>query len=80
MGGSQISRAQGLRELMEAPEISQRFFNKAFVVVGYFAFLRRNPDAAYLHWIDVLNTTGDYREMIRGLIMSAEFRSRFGPM
>jgi hypothetical protein len=65
---------------MESAEISQRFYNKAFVVVGYFAFLRRNPDAAYLHWIEVLNTTGDYREMIRGFSQSPEFRSRFGPM
>jgi hypothetical protein len=80
LGTGQITRAQGLRELMEASEISQRFFNKAFVVVGYFAFLRRNPDIAYLHWINVLNTTGDYREMIRGLMQSPEYRLRFGPM
>jgi Domain of unknown function (DUF4214) len=65
---------------MEAPEMSQRFFNKAFVVVGYFAFLRRNPDLSYLQWINVLNTTGDYREMIRGLMKSSEYRLRFGPM
>jgi uncharacterized delta-60 repeat protein len=80
LSAGQITRGQALRELMEAPEISGRFFNKAFVVVGYFSFLRRNPDAAYLHWINVLNTTGDYREMIRGLMQSAEYRSRFGPV
>jgi uncharacterized protein (TIGR03118 family) len=78
LGANQITRGQGLRELMEAPEISQRFFNKAFVVIGYFSFLRRNPDAAYLHWINVLNTTGDYRAMIRGFLLSPEYRSRFG--
>jgi Bacterial Ig-like domain (group 3)/Calx-beta domain/MBG domain len=79
LAASQITRAQGLRALMEAPEISQRFFNKGFVVVGYFAFLRRNPDAAYLNWIRMLNTTGDYREMIRGFMQSPEYRLRFGP-
>jgi Calx-beta domain/Domain of unknown function (DUF4214) len=79
LSSGQITRAQALRELMEAPEISQRFFNKAFVVVGYFSFLRRNPDAAYLTWINILNTTGDYRQMIGGFILSAEYRSRFGP-
>ncbi|HEY6189226.1 MAG TPA: Calx-beta domain-containing protein [Pyrinomonadaceae bacterium] len=78
LGAGQINRAQGLRELMEAPEISQRFFNKAFVVVGYFALLRRNPDINYLHWIQMLNTTGDYREMIRGLMKAPEYRLRFG--
>jgi Calx-beta domain/Bacterial Ig domain len=78
LGSGQITRGQALRELMESPEVSQRFFNKAFVVVEYFSFLRRNPDAAYLHWINVLNTTGDYREMIRGFLQSAEYRFRFG--
>jgi Bacterial Ig-like domain (group 3)/Calx-beta domain/MBG domain len=80
LAASQMTRGQGLRKLMETPEVSRRFFNKAFVVVGYFSFLRRNPDAAYLHWINVLNTTGDYREMIRGLMRSPEYRLRFGPM
>ena len=80
LAAGQITRGQGLRELMEAPEMSQRFFNKAFVVVGYFSFLRRNPAAAYLQWLNVLNTTGDYREMIRGLMQSPEYRLRFGPM
>jgi hypothetical protein len=80
IGVNQITRGQAVRELVEAPEISQRFFNKAFVVVEYFSFLRRNPDAAYLHWINVLETTGDYREMIRGFLQSPEYRSRFGPM
>jgi hypothetical protein len=80
LGAGQITRGQALRELMEAPEISQRFFNKAFVVVGYFAFLRRNPDMAYIHWINMLNNTGDYREMIRGFLQSPEFRLRFGQM
>jgi uncharacterized delta-60 repeat protein len=78
LGSGQITRAQALRELMESPEVSQRFFNKAFVVVEYFGFLRRNPDAAYFNWINVLNTTGDYREMIRGFLQSAEYRFRFG--
>jgi uncharacterized delta-60 repeat protein len=80
LAAGQITRGQALRELMESGEVSQRFYNKAFVVVGYFSFLRRNPDAAYLQWINLLNTTGDYREVIRGLMQSPEFRSRFGPM
>jgi hypothetical protein len=28
----------------------------------------------------MLNTTGDYREMIRGFMQSPEYRLRFGPM
>jgi hypothetical protein len=80
LANSQIQRWDVLRRVVESPQASQKFFNKAFVVVGYFAFLRRNPDINYLHWIDVLNTTGDYREMIRGFIQSSEYRLRFGPI
>ncbi|HVG34685.1 MAG TPA: DUF4214 domain-containing protein, partial [Pyrinomonadaceae bacterium] len=68
-----------LRAIVEGPEVSSKFFNKAFVVIGYFAFLRRDPDAQYLVWLNTLNTTGDYREMIRGFLQSQEYRQRFGP-
>jgi hypothetical protein len=78
-GALAITRGQALRELLESPEISAHFFNEAFVVVGYFAYLRREPDAQYLVWLNTLNTTGDYREMIRGFIESQEYRHRFGP-
>jgi len=84
-GAHVITRGRALRELLETPEISQRFYNKAFVVVGYFAYLRRDPDAQYLVWLDLLNnppanrTYQDiYREMIRGFIQSQEYRARFG--
>jgi hypothetical protein len=84
-GALLITRGRALRELLESPEISQHFYNKAFVVVGYFAYLRRDPDAAYLVWLDLLNnppanrTYQDiYREMIRGFIESQEYRARFG--
>ncbi|HEX8145243.1 MAG TPA: SBBP repeat-containing protein, partial [Pyrinomonadaceae bacterium] len=80
LANSHIQRWDVLRIVANSPEVSQKFFNKAFVVVGYFAFLRRNPDINYLHWIDVLNTTREYREMIRGFIQSSEYRLRFGPI
>jgi uncharacterized repeat protein (TIGR01451 family) len=78
-GALQITRGQALRELLESPEISAKFFNEAFVVVGYFAYLRRDPDAQYLVWLNQLNTTGNYRDMIGGFIGSPEYRHRFGP-
>jgi hypothetical protein len=85
-GAHTITRGQALRELVESPEISQAFFNEAFVVIGYFAYLRRDPDAAYLVWIGKLNNPpagqsfeDTYREMIRGFIESNEYRARFGP-
>ena len=85
-GAHIITRGQALRELVDSPEIGQAYFNEAFVVVGYFGYLRRDPDALYLVWIDKLNNPpagqsfeDTYREMIRGFIESAEYRARFGP-
>jgi hypothetical protein len=75
-----------LRVVVERPEVSQKFFNKAFVVIGYFAYLRRDPDAQYLLWLDKLNNPPagktqreSYREMIGGFIFSQEYQRRFGP-
>ena len=36
-------------------------FNAAFVLMEYFGYLRRDPDAAgYQHWLDKLNLYGNY--------------------
>jgi len=73
------TRAQVLREIVEGSEVSQKYFNQAFVVMQYFGYLRRDPDVFYLDWIQVLNTTGDSRGMINGFVNSLEYRLRFGP-
>jgi Domain of unknown function (DUF4394)/Calx-beta domain len=72
------TRANVLREVAEGTEVSVKFFNKAFVVMEYFGYLRRNPDALFLNWINTLNTTGDYRSLVNGFVNSPEYRSRFG--
>jgi hypothetical protein len=59
----------------------QKEFNSAFVLMEYFAYLRRDPDAAgYQHWLDKLNLYGNYldAEMVRSFIASPEYRARFG--
>ena len=45
----------------------------------YFGYLRRDPDAMYLNWINVLNQGGDSRSMVDGFVNSTEYRLRFGP-
>ena len=79
LGNSTRTRAQVLREISESLEVQNKFFNEAFVVMQYFGYLRREPDAAYLQWITHLNTTGDFRSMINGFMNSLEYRARFGP-
>lgn len=71
------TRAQVLKAIVESQEVYQKYFNQAFVVMQYFGYLRRDPDALYLEWIKTLNQTGDYRIMINGFVNSLEYRNRF---
>jgi len=59
----------------------QKEFNAAFVLMEYFGYLHRDPDAAgYQHWLDKLNLYGNYidAEMVKSFINSPEYRARFG--
>jgi hypothetical protein len=75
-----LTRAQVLRQIAESPEVFNKYYNEAFVVMQYFGYLRRNPDALYLDWIKVLDANpADSRHMIGGFVNSSEYRNRFGP-
>ncbi|MCA1591813.1 MAG: DUF4214 domain-containing protein [Acidobacteria bacterium] len=84
-----LTRAQVLRAVSEDPDLSQREFNPAFVLMEYFGYLRRNPDDApdadfsgYFFWLNKLNSFGGNfinAEMVRAFITSGEYRARFGP-
>ncbi|HEX8337357.1 MAG TPA: hypothetical protein VF621_11550, partial [Pyrinomonadaceae bacterium] len=87
-GGAQ-GRAAALRSVAESRSVFQRQFNQAFVLMQYFGYLRRDPDAApdadfsgYQFWLDKLNEfNGDYirAEMVKAFITSLEYQQRFGP-
>ena len=79
LGNGTRTRAQVLREIAESTEVFNKYFNQAFVVMQYFGYLRRDPDASYLNWIQELDTTGNSRNMINGFVNSLEYRFRFGP-
>jgi len=67
-----------LREIAESTQVYNKYYNQAFVVMQYFGYLRRQPDALYLNWIAHLDATGNSRSMIDGFINSLEYRARFG--
>jgi hypothetical protein len=72
------TRAQVLRQIAESGEVYQKYYNQAFVVMEYFGYLRRDPDALYTNWISVLDANpGDSRHMVDGFVNSAEYRNRF---
>jgi uncharacterized delta-60 repeat protein len=72
------SRADVLRAVIESDQVSARYVNEAFIVMQYFGFLRRDPDAAYQSWINIFNQTDNYRLITTGFVNSAEYRQRFG--
>jgi Tol biopolymer transport system component len=83
------TRAQVLRAVAEDPDLQRQEFNKAFVLMQYFGYLRRNPDQApdvdfsgYNFWLQKLNQfNGNFinAEMVKAFIVSTEYRQRFGP-
>jgi hypothetical protein len=73
----EITRAGALRRIAESPEVDAKLFNEAFVVMMYFGYLHRDPDALYQTWVNKLNTTGNYRDMVFGFVYSPEYRDRY---
>jgi uncharacterized delta-60 repeat protein len=77
------SRSLVVRELAANAAFSNAVYNESFVLMEYFAYLRRNPDpAGYDFWLNVLNTgdPGNYRGMVCSFITSAEYQRRFSPV
>ena len=79
LNNSTLTRAQVLRQIVESPEVTTRYNHQAYAVMEYFGYLRRQPDAFYLAWIQVLDQTNDPRGMVTGFVSSLEYRARFGP-
>ncbi len=71
------TRAQVLRAVIESPEINSKYYNQAFIVMGYFGYFRRDPDVAYSKMVNTLNTTRDYRAAINSFLSSSLYRGRF---
>ncbi len=82
------ARARALRRVAQNSVLGQQEFNKAFVLMEYFGYLRRNPNEApdsnfdgYNFWLSKLNQfNGNFvnAEMVKAFITSSEYRQRFG--
>ena len=85
------ARARALRRVAENSTLAQQEFNRAFVLMQYFGYLRRNPNdppeptldyQGYNFWLNKLNSfNGSFMdaEMVKAFILSGEYRHRFGP-
>ena len=80
--GGAAGRAAALRSVAESQGVHQAEFNKAFVLMQYFGYLRRDADqAGFDFWLGKLNNHGgDFHsaEMVRSFLVSGEYRGRFG--
>jgi hypothetical protein len=83
------ARARTLRRVAESSALAEQEKNKAFVLMQYYGYLRRDPNAlpdsdytGYDFWLTKLKEfNGNFvaAEMVRAFISSAEYRQRFGP-
>jgi len=83
------TRTQVLRAIAEHPNLVNSEFNRAFVLMQFFGYLRRNPNDApdadytgYDFWLTKLNQFGgnfQNAEMVKAFLTSIEYRQRFGP-
>ncbi len=76
------TRAQALRSVVEDADFRTSEFNRAFVLMQYFGYLRRDPDeTGFAFWLNKLNQfNGNFvqAEMVKAFLSSAEYRQRFG--
>jgi Domain of unknown function (DUF4214) len=82
-------RAQVVRSVAENPALTNQEFRKAFVLMQYYGYLRRNPDdapeatrdfAGFNFWLSKLNAfNGDFiqAEMVKAFLSSGEYLARF---
>ena len=83
------TRAQVLRAVAEDTDLFNAESNRAFVLMQYFGYLRRNPNdpqdtdyTGFDFWLTKLNQfNGNFinAEMVKAFITSGEYRQRFGP-
>jgi hypothetical protein len=76
-----LTRAAALRQVVENEGFTRAKFNEMFVLMEYFGYLRRDPDASgYQFWLNKLNQFGgnfEQAEMVKAFIVSGEYRGRF---
>ena len=83
------TRAQVLRAVAEHATLTAAEFDRAFVLMQYYGYLRRNPNdpqdtdyTGYDFWLTKLDQfNGNYinAEMVKAFITSIEYRQRFAP-
>lgn len=87
LNASTMTRAQVVRAVAEDPDLNSAEKNKAFVLMQYLGYLRRDPNSGqdtdytgYDFWLQKLNNHGgDFHaaQMVRSFLVSGEYLNRF---
>ncbi|HEV7473600.1 MAG TPA: Calx-beta domain-containing protein [Pyrinomonadaceae bacterium] len=82
------THAQVVRTIAEDSDLAISEKNRAFVLMQYFGYLRRNPNdnpdsnhTGYEFWLNKLNQFGGNfvnAEMVKSFLVAGEYRGRFG--
>jgi uncharacterized repeat protein (TIGR01451 family) len=75
-----LTRAEVLRAVVESNEVGAAEYNRAFVAMQYYGYLRRTPEEeGYQAWLRVIDQDrNNVRLMVEGFMNSTEYRLRFG--
>lgn len=82
--GSEAGRAAILSRLVASPVFVRAEYHRTFVLMQYFAYLRRDPDeAGYNFWVNALQNklareADAFRTVACAFLNSTEYQSRFG--
>jgi len=83
LNNNTLTRATVLRQVVENEGFVKAKRNETFVMMQYFGYLRRDPDASgYQFWLNKLNQFGgnfEQAEMVKAFLVSGEYRDRFRP-
>ena len=77
------ARARVVRLVADAQAFQTAEYNKAFVLMQYFGYLKRDIDqAGYDFWLNVVTNAqpGNYRGMVCAFTTAAEYQLRFGSL
>jgi hypothetical protein len=79
---AQTDKPAAVKAFIETPEVSAKFYDRGFISMQYYGYLRREPEpAGFQFWQDkIIETNHDYRFMVGGFINSDEYKLRFGSL
>jgi hypothetical protein len=78
--GNTLTRAQVLRAVADSDQVFTLDFNRAFVAMQYYGYLRRTPETGgYNAYLNYMSThPDDFRTLVNAFMNSLEYRLRFG--